>query len=203
MEREYERHTLTDFINIVQSPGTTKFSKIKQIKHRVYSPATDYYKSLREKIIDVISESEDIKQINLAVAAAHANRREHYAAIASNMISWYAKQKNLSWLEPPRGYYKPNSIGIKVNPEIGFQDSDGKVSIIKLHMNKEALSKGKLEVAAYLFYTTLAPQCPPNTTFAFLDLHQGKLFPVKKLHDSGSIFLAAEIAYIEQIWGSA
>jgi hypothetical protein len=47
--------TLTDLFNIVQSTGMTKLSKIRKIKTREYSPASDYYKSLREAIIEVLS----------------------------------------------------------------------------------------------------------------------------------------------------
>lgn len=195
--------TFTDFINIVQSPGTTKLSKIRSIKNRVYSPATDYYKGLREKIIEVLSSNDDVNHITSAIFEAHATRQENYRIIADNMIAWLGKQRGLTWHEPRRAYYRPNKIGIKINPELAFQDASGKVNIIKLHMNKDALSRGKLEVASYLFYIALAPQCPENTVFSFLDLHQGKLFPIKKLHDSGATFLDAEISYIEQIWDDA
>ncbi|MCB6541293.1 hypothetical protein SDC9_134911 [bioreactor metagenome] len=195
--------TFTDFINIVQSPGTTKLSKIRNIKKRVYSPATDYYKGLREKIIDVLSSSDDINCISDAVSRASVARQANYRIIADNMLAWLGKHRGLIWYDPPKAYYRPNKIGIKIHPELAFEEANGTINVIKLHMNKDALSKGKLEVAAFLFYNELAPKCPQNTVFSFLDLHQGKLFPIRQLHESGSIFLQAEIAYIEQIWDSA
>ena len=195
--------TFTDFVNIAQSAGIMKLSKIKTVKTRgTYSPAKDYYKPLREKIIEKCERAEDIEDITIEIQLANAKKQENYKNICNNMISWKQKNKSLIWLPPPKGYFKPNIIGIKVNPELAFQAESGSVSIIKLHMNKEPLTKAKLQIAAYLFQRTLREHCPQNASFSFLDLHQGKIFPVKEMHDAIDTFLAAEVAYIEHIWDS-
>lgn len=194
--------TLTDFLNIVQSTGMTKLSKIRNIKNREYSPASDYYKSLREAIIEVLSSGDDAADILPVVKSAHSTRQENYQKIAENFIHWLSTKKGWTWVEPPRAYYGNNTIGVKVNPELAFTDKSGNMHIIKLHFNKDHLSKGKLDVAGCLFSQSLAATCPGNTNFYFLDLHQGKLFSVKNAAGV-DVFLTAELDYINSIWNMA
>ena len=194
--------TLTDFLNIVQSTGMTKLSKIRKIKTREYSPASDYYKSLREAIIEVLSSGDDAADILPAVHGAHQTRQQNYQLIADNFIRWIATKKGWTWAAPPRAYYGDDTIGVKVNPELAFSDKNGNFHVIKLHFNKEQLSKGKLDVAGCLFSQSLASTCPTNTSFYFLDLHQGKLFSVKSTTGVDT-FLNAELEYIKSIWNMA
>ena len=194
--------TLTDFLNIVQSTGMTKLSKIRKIKTREYSPASDYYKSLREAIIAVLSSGSDPAGILPTAYAAHQTRQQNYKEIANNFIKWISTKKGWEWVNPPRGNFGNTTIEIKVNPELAFIDKGGNTHVIKLHFNKEQISKGKLDVAGCVFSTSLTPSCSANTSFYFLDLHQGQLFSVK--HTSGvDVFLHAELEYIKSIWEMA
>jgi hypothetical protein len=136
--------TLTDFLNIVQSTGMTKLSKIKKIKTREYSPASDYYKSLREAIIEVLSSGDDANDIMPAVYSAHQTRQQNYKEIADNFIRWLSTKKGWTWRQPPRTCYGNSTIEVRVNPEIAFVDKNNAMHVIKLHFNKEQLSKGKL-----------------------------------------------------------
>ena len=195
--------TLTDFLNIVQSTGMTKLSKIRKIKTRAYTPASDYYKSLREKIIEVLSSGDDAIDIMSAVYSAHQTRQQNYKEIADSFIHWLSTRKGWTWVEPPRATYNNHpTIGVRVNPEIAFVDKNSNMHVIKLHFNKEQLSKGKLDVAGCLFSESLAQLCPINTIFYFLDLHQGKTFPVRNT-PGVDIFFNAELEYINSIWGMA
>jgi hypothetical protein len=194
--------TLTDFLNIVQSTGMTKLSKIRKIKIREYSPASDYYKSLREAIVAVLSSGDDATEILPAVYNAHQTRQQNYREIADNFIRWVATKKGWTWVNPPRAYYGNDTIGVKINPELSFVDKSGNMHVIKLHFNKEQISKGKLDVAGCLFSQSLAPTCPANTNFYFLDLHQGRQFSVKNAAGV-DVFLNAELEYIKSIWNMA
>lgn len=194
--------SLTDFLNIVQSTGTTKFTKIRNIKSREYSPATDYYKSLREAIIEALSSGRDATEILQAVYNAHHTRQQNYKDIADNFIQWISTKKGWTWEAPPRTHYGSDIIGVKVNPEIAFVDKTGNRHIIKLHFNKEPLSKGKLDVAGCLFSESLTPLCHANANFGFLDLHQKKLFKVKSTAGAETL-LNAELEYIKSIWDMA
>jgi len=52
--------SLTDFIEYVSKVGTTKFTKVKEIKNREpYHPAFDFWKPLREKIIEIHKENKN------------------------------------------------------------------------------------------------------------------------------------------------
>ena len=48
------RITLTDFVDIVSASGTHKTTKVREkLSRDDYHPAKDYYKKVREKIIDI------------------------------------------------------------------------------------------------------------------------------------------------------
>lgn len=47
--------SLTDFVDFVCKSGSAKLTQVKKVKYRDdYSPATDFYKALREGIIQII-----------------------------------------------------------------------------------------------------------------------------------------------------
>ena len=69
--------TFTDFMNIVQSAGVTKFSKIQNVKSRgASSPSKDYYKPLRQKIIELCESSGNIEDVSLEIQAANKKKWE-------------------------------------------------------------------------------------------------------------------------------
>lgn len=180
----------------------TKLSKIKRIKNRIYSPASDYYKPLREAIIEVTSSGDDANNIFATIQSAHHTRQENYTKICENFIHWITTKNGWAWQTPPRGYYGDSTIGVRVNPELAFVDKFGGLHIVKLHFNQDSLSRGRLDVAGCLFFQSLAPKCPESTKFYFLDLHQPKLFSVKQT-DNADVFLDAELQYIKSIWSMA
>ena len=45
--------SLTDFVDVVAKAGRPKATKVRQVKERhAYEPAFDFYKSLREHIVE-------------------------------------------------------------------------------------------------------------------------------------------------------
>jgi len=58
--------SLTDFVDFVCKSGSTKLTKVKQIKNREdYSPATDFYKALREGIQDIHRKNGKKKELKI------------------------------------------------------------------------------------------------------------------------------------------
>lgn len=57
--------SLTDFIDFVNKSGNSKMTKVKQVKYRnTYHPASDFYKALREEIIETHKINGDKKSLD-------------------------------------------------------------------------------------------------------------------------------------------
>jgi len=51
--REEPRISLTEFVDVVSSSGTSKAAKIRRMKRSDYSVAGDFYKLIREHIVSI------------------------------------------------------------------------------------------------------------------------------------------------------
>lgn len=71
---------LTDFIDFVSKTGSTKLTQVKKVKERKpFHPATDYYKYVREGIIDIHQTSGDKNQFeNLIKNTPNIRKRENF-----------------------------------------------------------------------------------------------------------------------------
>ena len=165
--------TLTDFLNIVQTTGMSKLSKIRKIKTREYNPASDYYKPLREAIVGVLTSGGNVNDILPVANGALPIRQQNYKKVAENFIRWISSKKGWKWAHPPHAVYGNGTINISVKPELSFIDKNKNLHVIKIHLNKEPLSKGKLDSAGCLIDKALSSKCNSATSFYFLDLHQG------------------------------
>ncbi len=85
--------SLTDFVDFVIKSGTPKLTKVKQIKGRgEYSPASDFWKNLREAIVDYHkADSSNKKLLDNATKQKDAKRAKHYPS----RIAGYKKFRNV------------------------------------------------------------------------------------------------------------
>jgi len=51
--REEPRISLTEFVDVVSSSGTSKAAKIRRMKRVDYSVAGDFYKPIREHLVNI------------------------------------------------------------------------------------------------------------------------------------------------------
>lgn len=76
---------LTDFVDIASKVGTPKFTKVRQIKERPdYEPAFDFYRPLREKIIEAHVKNYPKKYLDVALKELHDRKKlTNYPAVVS------------------------------------------------------------------------------------------------------------------------
>lgn len=191
--------SLTDFIDVVLKSGVPKATKVRQIKYRRgYSAARDFYKGIREKIIEMHSRKlrfEDLIQFSKTV---HIKKRAHYDNIASTYGKWVGN-KNVRWVNPPRGLYAGNKIDIRVNPELGLVINN-LPHIIKLYFKADELKKNRAVHIYQMMEETLRDTSPASAQMAILDINRSKLFTFSGPDPLVSATIKAELAYIESIW---
>lgn len=134
--------SLTDFIDFVSKVGTTKFTKVKEVKNREpYHPAFDFWKPLREKIIEI---HENGKNKNLLDEVLKDLTDKNKIGLYPHLIAQYKSflgRKKTEWISPPFVDWKTGDLRIKINPEIGLFINDKPYITLKqnLYQNQKLI----------------------------------------------------------------
>ena len=117
--------SLTDFIDYVSKAGTSKFTLVNQIFNRDdYNPAFDFWKAMREGIVDLHKNSKDKAELDKILnELADKKKINRYSTIISSYKSFLGRKKTF-WFDPPSKDWQFNDLKIKLNPEIGLEIND-------------------------------------------------------------------------------
>lgn len=194
--------SLTDLVDIVSLSGRPKATRVRLIKKRPpYDPASDFYRRIRETIIESHDRNQDKDFIDTAMATlTDPKKATAYPAIAKAYKRWWGR-KNLVWFEPPDKIYMHSGIGVSVNPELGLK-IDGKPHLIKLYFKTKPLEKPQIDIITHLMSITLSDLCPSpeNTIMSVLDIRRARLVAPTVPIPSLNGMLQAELAYIAALW---
>ena len=189
----------TDYLEVVMRAGPPKASKLAELKHRApYSPATDFYKGVREAIVETHSQGRAKAYLTAQAAARATDARKaaHYPVIAAEHARWWGR-KILRWFDPPRATWSSNGVSVAVNPEIGLT-INGTDHVIKLHFKDQPVARHRIAVGLELMGSALAT-LRPGAVLAILDVRRRRIHayaPDPLLPAQ----LVAESAYIASLW---
>lgn len=187
--------SLTDFVDIVAAAGTSKASKTKQILTRdEYHPSRDFYRPLREKIIDLHRTDQPREKIKEILSVVAPKKHDSYAEIIAGYLGWHGKKK-FGWFEPPSAIYSKHGIDISVNPELGLIHN-GKPHLIKLYFKSPELSKNKADIILALMKMCLFSKSKKDVIMSVLDIRRKKLYTPTVEIPMIDATVIAELAYI-------
>lgn len=201
--KEYKmiKLSLTDFVDIVSKTGTPKATKVRQVKLRPdYEPAHDFYKPLRELLIETHKDGGSKKDIEKIFRDISDRKKlAAYPQIIDGYKKWWGRN-SFQWIEPLRGNYRVNGIEIIINPELGLKIKSEDY-VIKLYFKEDALSKFKSDIITSLMTMKLRSAANQNLKMSVLDIRNSKLFTYSGT-SSLKPMIDAELAYIESLWSS-
>ena len=192
--------SLTDFVDVVMKSGTPKATKVSQIKQRPsYHPAFDFYKPIRESIIESHQQNWSKKQFSVSAGATHdPKKKANYPTVIQGYLKWLGSKQTI-WFNPAKTTYNCSGVEVIINPELGLQFG-GEQHLIKLYFKDEKLQKNRADLILQMMEMTLRPSLDLSTKVSVLDVRNSKLFT----GTSGNALLAAqvnaELAYISSIW---
>lgn len=193
--------SLTDFVDFVVKAGTPKLTKVRQIKERgEYGPATDFWRTMREAIIDFHRRGSPDKQHfdRILTNLVDRKKRNRYP----DAIKGYKKflgRKQIQWFEPAKTLWSKEGLNVKINPELGLQIS-GERNVIKLYFKDEKLEKRKVDVVLALMEDALRKKIGASDKIAILDVSSNALFPSEGLRGNIVPLLIGEAASFVKIW---
>jgi hypothetical protein len=171
-----ERVSLTYFVDFVLKVGTPKLSGVKEFKEHRYDHLTDFYKPLREAIVDAHEKGKPEKALDEFLATLTDERKRR---IFPGLIEGYRKflRPSMKWFTPPHTTLPVGDLEININPELGFE-IDGTPYLIKTYFRGEPLAQKRVGVVLGLITSALGPG-RPGTVFAMLDVKNSKLHTLK------------------------
>jgi len=171
--------SLTDFVDFVSKSGTSKLTKVKQVKNRGdYSPATDFYKALREGIIDVHSKNLGKAELDKILGRITDPKKIKSYTDCVDAYKKHWGKKTLGWFEPPFKHWQEGSLRVRINPELGI-DTGSELIVIKLYFKAEKLSKAKVDQVLTLMEKELRSEVggeESDVLFGLLDIQASKLY---------------------------
>lgn len=194
--------SLTDFIDYVSKVGISKFTIVNQINLREeYQPAFDFWKPLREGIIDLHQNNKDKSELDKILNELTDKKKiNRYPALIESYKSFLGRKK-IEWFDPPFKDWKINDLRIKLNPELGLE-INGKLYVIKLYFKSDNLSQKKADLILLLMNSMLKKGDYKEATFAVLDVERKKLFEKTKLKKNHLPLLEGEALSFINIWNS-
>lgn len=174
--------SLTQYLTFTGKVSTeAKLNAVKKIKYdSSYSPATDYWKLLRDKVFEVLSTGSDIEQIRSVLSSvSDDSKKANYERDINKLIGFFKKRKVQHFDTGSASIKISDDLSLNANPEIGLY-IDGAPYLLKIYYKKpDATTKiTKKNIQSTLTAMSLAKKnfdVPSETKIAVLNLQNGKL----------------------------
>jgi len=195
--------SLTTFVDFVTKTGTPRITTVQTAKRQVlegYDPARDYWKRLREAIVQYHSTPWTIQRLRAEIASVTAaNKVANYRACLDDYLRW-AGRKNLTWFQFQCNNYTHGGLRVRVNPELHLK-INGEPHLVKLYFKAGGLCKRAVDPILYLIETCsrrIGSRGKP--TPAVLDIRRRKLHTPTRQVPNISALLQGEAAAFETIY---
>ncbi len=172
-----ERVSLTYFVDFVLKVGTPKLSGVKEFKEHRYDHLTDFYKPLREAIVEMHEKGRPDASLDEFLTTMTDERKRR---IFPGLVEGYRKflrSTPMKWFSPPLTALPVGDLEININPELGFE-INGKPVLIKTYFRGEPLAQKRVNIVLGLIQAALGPT-RPGITFAMLDVKNARLYTLK------------------------
>jgi hypothetical protein len=168
--------SLTDFVDFTLKAGPAKVTKVREIKHRDdYEPAVDFWKPLREGIVDLTRTGKvDKRSLDALIdAQTHGTKQRLYPAAAKGFLKFLGRRP-WQWMVPLKGTWTAGRLTVKVNPEIALRIA-GRPTVIKLYFKSQELKRPNVQASIGVMVDELGSGASAETQFGILDVKAGKL----------------------------
>ena len=188
--------SLTDFVDFVSKSGTPKSTHVRKVKNRGdYKPYQDYYKQIREAIIGMHEQNQDVSVLENIITRVNAKKQANYLNVINGYKKWI-KNQSFGWFEPPKSDFELSETTIRINPELGLIANGSKKTVIKLYFKAEPISKYRIDIITHLMQNSIGG----DYEMAVLDCQNAKLIKASKSNVELGAHIIGEIAYLEALW---
>lgn len=193
--------SMTNFVDFVITSGNPRITQVKNIRNlygEKYKPHKDYWRILREEIINYHKKGEAKVDLDGILSnIENSPKEQNYGVCIASYKRWLGRKK-INWIGSSKTTWCSDRLCVKVNPELGLS-IDGKDYAIKLYFRAKKLSKTRIDTILYLIRKSL-PKSKRFSTPGILDVQRGKLFiPTRKINGI-DILLEGEVSGFLSMW---
>lgn len=196
--------SLTNFVDFVSKSGTPKLTVVRKTKRQIddgYGPEKDFYKRIREAIIDMHRLDRPITHISSILPTLTDQKKVgSYPRLVEGYKKWSGR-KGAEWFEPSSALWTCSGLNVRVNPEMGLTIK-GKPHLIKLYFKADPLAKNRVDIITHLMAVVCKDQAPNGCTMGVLDIRRSKLITPTVPIDGLDTMLRAEAAYWVTAWSA-
>jgi hypothetical protein len=166
--------SLTYFVDFVLKSGTPKLTVVRDFKNRdAYDPQTDFYKPLREKLVESCRSGQPTSNLETWAGTVHEKKKASYLAVVAGLKKFIGR-KQYTWFDPPKQNHAIGALTLNVNPELGL-DIHGVHHVVKVYLKDDPpLTKPRIQIILHVMEQALTDPSTPRT-FAVLDARKGRL----------------------------
>lgn len=194
--------SLTTIVDFIAAVGLAKVTVVRGAIRQYeepYRPGRDYWRGLRDAMVEMQLGDGDLRALDAAVATASPKRRANYQLRAGEYRRWIGK-KRIDAERVERRDRRFARFDVRINPELLLRVNDGVPTITKLYFRGEPLDKHRIDAALHLMETTYSDLIARGMTVGVLDIGQGRLITPTVANPNLEPLLAGELASFGQIW---
>lgn len=150
--------SLTEFVDFVIKSGTPKLTEVRKIKRQHdegYHPSRDYWRKLRDGIVEYHQQERDGKFLDaLHRGIPDENKRNNYPVLVKAYKKFLGRKK-FDWFEPAKADWQYSDLCVRVNPELGLA-IDGDDHLVKLYFKETKLTRERIAVLSHMMLNGLS-----------------------------------------------
>lgn len=195
--------SLTQFVSFTtKQSGSAKVTAVRKIKYQDYSPATDYWRELREGIKTFHENDYSLDFLDDLVDRTHESRKSGYAE-SVKQYKRFLKNKSIEYFDPGKAFWSFSELSVNASPELGLY-INGAPYLIKLYFKEqsEKLDKRKASSPLTLMSNSTRSKDFDNPLIAVLNIKKNRLFeagPSERKPDK-VLSLRGEAAHFIHLW---
>jgi len=195
-----EKVSMTYFVDFVLKVGTPKLSGVKEFKEHRYDHLTDFYKPLREAVVDMHEKGKPARALDdFLLTLTDERKRRIFPGLVESYLKWH--RPGMKWFTPPHTTLPVGDLEININPELGFE-IDGTPYLIKTYFRGEPLAQKRVTTVLGLLTAGLGTG-RPGTVFGMLDVKNSRLRTLKSAPNPRlGLLIRGEAASFSTIYAS-
>jgi len=194
--------SLTSFVDFVTKSGRPKLTAVRSTKKQMdegYGPEKDFYKRIREAIIEMHQTAGSISRVSAILPGlTHKSKVNLYPKLVEGYKKWRSR-RGAEWFDPPSTIWSSGGLNVRVNPELGLKIK-GTPHLIKLYFKEAELAKNKIDIVTHLMAVACASRAPDDCVMGVLDVRRSKLIKPTVPIEGLDIMLDSEAAYWVTAW---
>lgn len=183
---------LSSFVDFVLKVGSPKVAVVRELKDRRYDHLTDFYRPLREAIVEMHEKGQPLVALDAVAEAMTDERKRRIFPEAIAGYRAFLGAHRAVWAAPPRAELPVGGLEVAVAPELGFE-IDGVPHVVKAYFQGEPLAQKRVDLTLSLMSDALSRR-QPRAVFAVLDMPKSRLRLLGKRPPDLSLLLRGEAA---------